>query len=399
MDLSLDSESRQRLALLRGLGKERLRPLGLEADRKGEPIPPEHPFFQQLVDMGVVSALGIEPEKRAGERPAERRASRTAVLFGEEASYWDRGVAVSFPGPGLGGPPLFKMGTPEQKKRFLAVFSDGKPHWGAFAMTEPGAGSDVARIATSARKDGDGWILNGQKAFISNAKRAEWLVVFATVDQAAGRAGHRAFVVERGTPGFEVTRVEKKMGLKAYESCSLVLEQCRVPADNLLGGEDYYRSLEGFKGAMSAFNSSRALIAAMAIGVGRAAWDEARRFVRDNYDMGRPIPRYRRINERLADVKRKLDAGRLLCWRGAWLLDLGQPNALEASMAKAYCPPIALEACSTAVEILADAGVRNDHLVEKLYRDVKAMDIVEGTQQIQRTVIARQLLGLPREST
>src|SRR3990172_8535922 len=140
-------------------------------------------------------------------------------------------------------------------------------------MTEPGAGSDVAAIATTARKDGDYYILNGAKTFISNVKRAEWCVIFATTDKARGRAGPRAFIVEKGTPGFEVTRVEKKMGLKAYESCSLTLSDCRVSKDNLLGGESYYDKKEGFKGAMAAFNSSRALVAVMAIGVGRAAWD------------------------------------------------------------------------------------------------------------------------------
>lgn len=397
MDLSLDEQSRQRLKLLRGLGREVFRPLGIEADRKGEPIPADHPFFQQIVDMGLMSPLGADAS-RSSKPGAERRSNRMAVLFAEEASYWDRGVAVTLPGPGLGGPPVSKMGTPEQKERFLAPFRGKTPRWAAFAMTEPEAGSDVARIRTTARRDGDHWVLNGAKAFISNAKRADWVVVFATLDPDAGRAGHRAFVVERGAPGFEVTRVERKMGLKAYESCSFTLEDCRIPASNLLGGEQYYERKAGFKGAMSAFNSSRALVAVMAIGIGRAAWDRAREFMREHYDLSRPVPRYRRMQERLADVKRKLDTGRLLCWRGSWLLDIGESNALEASMAKAYCPPVALEACSVAMEVLADAGVRNDELVEKLYRDVKAMDIVEGTQQIQRTIIARRLVDLPQEA-
>jgi acyl-CoA dehydrogenase len=196
-------------------------------------------------------------------------------------------------------------------------------------------------------------------------------------------------------PGFEVTKVEEKMGLKAYESCSLTLNDCRVENVHLLGGEEYYEKQAGFKGAMSAFNSSRALVAVMAIGVGRAAWDYARNFMKENYDLSRPIPRYRRMEEQLADAKRKLDVGRLLAWRGAALLDYGESNALQASMAKAYCPPVALDACRTAVDVLADAGVRNDYFVEKLYRDVKAMDIVEGTQQMQRTVIARRLVNLP----
>ncbi len=398
MEFALDENSRMLLETLRGVGKSLLRPLGIEYDLKGEPIPPEHPFFQKLMDLGLVKPMAWGKDD-GGEknRGGESTQSRMAVLFGEEASYWDRGVAVSFPGPGIGGPPILKMGTPEQRERFLKIFTEKKPHWGSFGMTEPGAGSDVAGISTTARKDGDSYILNGAKTFISNVKRAEWCVVFATVDKSLGRAGHRAFVVEKGMPGFEVTRVERKMGLKAYESCSLTLSDCRVPPANLLGGESYYakEKKEGFKGAMASFNSSRALVAVMAVGVGRAAWDYARNFAKDQYDLSRPIPRYRRIQERLADAKRKLDMGRLLCWRAAWLLDRDLPNALEASMAKAYCPPVALEACRTAVEVLGDAGVRGDHYVEKLYRDVKAMDIVEGTQQVQRTIIARRLVHLP----
>ncbi len=396
MELGLDQRSQMLLQMLRGIGKSMLRPIGIEYDQKGEPIPPDHPFFQKLIDMGLVKPLGVEREgKEKKEREGPKTQGRMAILFAEEASYWDRGVAVSFPGPGLGGPPILKMGSLEQRERFLKPFAEKKPHWGSFGMTEPGAGSDVARIATTAKKDGDYYILNGSKTFISNVKRAEWCVIFATVDKASGRAGHRAFVVEKGTPGFDVTRVEKKMGLKAYESCTLTLQDCRIPKENLLGGEEYYDKKEGFKGAMAAFNSSRALVAVMAVGVGRAAWDYAREFVKNNYEISRPIPRYRRMQEKLADVKRKLDTGRLLSWRGAWLLDHDLPNALEASMAKAYCPPVALEACRAAVEILGDAGIRNDHYVEKLYRDVKAMDIVEGTQQVQRTVIARRLVNLP----
>lgn len=402
MDFALDDDARRRLALLRSLGADVLRPLGVEADRAGEPIPADHPFFQRIVDLGLTSPLAGESRRGEAEGEAEgpprpKRSARMAVLFAEEASYWDRGVAVTLPGPGLGGPPVQKMGTAAQQERFLAPFREKVPRWGAFAMTEPGAGSDVAAIRTSARKVAGGWVLNGAKTFISNAKRAEWVVVFATVDPSLGRAGHRAFVVERGTPGFTITRVERKMGLKAYESCSFTLEDCRVSDEHLLGGEEHYSSREGFKGAMSAFNSSRALVAVMAIGIGRAAWDRAREFVRDHYDLGRAIPRHRRLLERLADSKRRLDAGRALAWRGAWLLDHGLPNALEASMAKAYCPPAALDACSAAVEILGDAGARNDELVEKLYRDVKAMDIVEGTQQIQRTIVARRLFGFPSE--
>ncbi|MCB0218825.1 MAG: acyl-CoA dehydrogenase family protein [Chrysiogenetes bacterium] len=396
MEFALDQRSKGMLRMLAGIGESMFRPLGMEYDRKGEAIPPDHPFFQNVIDMGLVRPFALEKaDSEKEERRGPKTGGRMAVLFAEEASYWDRGVTVTFPGPGLGGPPILKMGTPEQRERFLGPFADKKPRWGCFGMTEPGAGSDVARIATTCRKDGDHYVLNGAKTFISNADRADWTIIFATIDKDAGRAGHRAFVVERGTPGFEIVRPEAKMGLKPYQSCALTLDECRVPVENLLGGEAYYEQNTGFKGAMAAFNSSRALVAVMAIGVGRAAFDYARKFMKDNYELSRPIPRYRRMQEELMNIKRKLDTGRLLAWRGAWLLDAEKHNALEASMAKAYCPPVALEACRKAVEILGDAGVRNDHYVEKLYRDVKAMDIVEGTQQIQRTVIARRLVNLP----
>ena len=222
--------------------------------------------------------------------------------------------------------------------------------------------------------------------------RADRIVVWATV----GRAGHRAFIVERGTPGLEDMRYEHKMGLIAYESSSFTLRDCRVPAANLLGGERHYAERAGFKGAMKSFNATRPAIAAMAVGIARAAYDASRDFARAHYPLDRAIPRYQRVREKLARMARKIEAGRLLCWRAAYLADLEQPNEIEASMAKAFAAGMAQEATGLAVEILGDAGVTADAYVEKLYRDVKAMDIVEGTGQIQRIVIARRLVGLPR---
>lgn len=388
----IDSDTQRLLEIVRWLGREYMRPLGLEADRRHRPIPPDHPFYKRVWDLGI-GRRGWGDDQDQSEGP--RRAARRGVVLAEEMSYWDRGVAVSLPGPGLGGPPIRLLGTAEQKQRFFAVFNDpNQPHWGAFAMTEPGAGSDVAAIRTSARREGNSWILNGEKIFCSNGARADWVVVWATVDPALGRQGHRAFVVERGTPGFRVERIEDKMGLVAYESAALVFEECRVPAANLLGGEEAYREQAGFKGAMQSFNATRPIVAAMAVGIARAAFDYATEFVRSAYVRTRPIPRYRRIFEKLAWMERKITCGRLLCWRAAYLADTQQPNILEASMAKAYCPQIAQEATSLAMEILADAGATKDMLVEKWFRDVKAMDIVEGTGQIQRRIIARQMTGL-----
>jgi acyl-CoA dehydrogenase len=264
------------------------------------------------------------------------------------------------------------------------------------AMTEPGAGSDVARIQTRARQDRDEWVLSGQKMFCSNAARADWVVVWATVDPSLGRQGHRAFVVEQGTPGFEIIKIEHKMGSRGYETTSFVLDDVRVPAENLLGGESFYSQARGgFKGAMATFNLTRPLHAAQGIGMGRAAYDHATAFVRDEYPAsGR---RRQRALERLASIRRELHTARLVCLHAVWLAREGRDNALEASYAKLYAPPIVFRAVATALDILGEAGVRNDRMIEKLYRDVKILDIGEGTQQVQRLIVARRLFDFPRD--
>jgi acyl-CoA dehydrogenase len=393
ISLALGPEMESQLERVRELGRRYLRPLGIEADRNRAPVPADHPFFRMAWQLGLGQPLGVD---EGGSKGAPRIGARRGVLLAEEMSYWDRGMSVAMPGLGLGGPPLLGMGTREQKEHFLHPFRDREnPHWAAFGMTEPGAGSDVASIQTSARRDGDAWVLNGAKTFISNAMRADWIVVWATVDRSLGRAGHRAFIVGKGTPGLEDMRYEHKMGLIAYESSSFTLRDCRVPAFHLLGGEQHYAERAGFKGAMRSFNATRPAIAAMAVGIARAAYDCAREFARANYRLDRPLPRYQRFREKLARIARKVETSRLLCWRAAALADAEQPNEIEASMAKAFAPMIGQEAASLAIEILGDAGVVNDAYAEKLYRDVKAMDIVEGTGQIQRVVIARRLVGLP----
>lgn len=402
VDFTLSEEDKKLIEMIRFLGEKYLRPLGIEYDRKGEPIPPDHEFFKFLAQIGYqerVAGMGRELED-SGKRKGERTSARRAVLIGEETSYWDRGVAVALPGPGLAGPPLSLLGTREQKEKYLSIFKDRqKPHWGAFAMTEPDAGSDVARIRTRCVKKNGKWILNGQKAFCSNADRADFIIVWATIDPSLGRAGHRAFIVEKGTPGLYITKIEKKMGLSAYASCSLSLEDCEVPEENLLGGEEAYREKSGFKAAMRSFNATRPTIAAMAIGIARAAYDWTVKFVKENYMLSRPIPRYEKIKENLARVKRYIEAGRMLCWKAAWMADMGIENIAEASQAKAFCPQVAQEAVSLCLDVMQDAGIQNDNYVEKLYRDVKALDIVEGTGQIQRVIIARRLFGFPSEAS
>jgi acyl-CoA dehydrogenase len=320
----------------------------------------------------------------------------STLVGAEELAWGDAALLLCLPGPGLGGPPVRATGTPEQKERFFSIFKDltGELRWGAYALTEPGAGSDVAGIRTSCKKDGDDWVLNGRKCFITNGARASWNVVFATVDPSLGRAGHRAFVVEKGTPGFSVGKIEDKMGLRASETAELVLEDCRVPGENLLGGEAAYHTKEGFMTAMKTFDNTRPIVAAMATGIGRAAYEHARDFVKEHYVMTLPIPRYAAIAERLARVGRQLAAARLMSYRAASMADHGIPNAKEASMSKAMGGQAAIRACIEAIEICgAEGSIQADHrLLEKWFRDIKVYDIFEGTGQIQRIVISKRLM-------
>lgn len=393
MDFAIPAGTRKKIELTRELGQEWLRPLGIEADRLARPVPPDHPFFYHLLKLGLGRTRwsGKGRELRQSESGLLPSSAVEGVLLAEEASYWDRGVSTSRPGPNLGEPSMLTMATDEQRERFLTRFLEPeKPIWGSFAMTEPGAGSDVARIRTRAVKDGKDWVLTGEKMYAANSGRAEWITVFATIDPALGRAGHRAFVVEHGMPGLGPFKPEKKMGLKGYESTSFALNEVRVPAENLLGGEGYYKEKAGFKGAMSTFNATRPAVAALATGIGRAALDESIAFAKANGLLGDV-----RIRDRIERIKRKLQMARLLALRAAWLADRRQPNTVEASMSKAVAPPIAFDAASLGMELLGTVGARGDHLIEKLFRDIKAMDIVEGTGQIQRVIMARKLVGLP----
>jgi acyl-CoA dehydrogenase len=320
-----------------------------------------------------------------------------SVVGSEELAWGDPAVLLNIPGPGLAAPSIRAAGTPEQRQRFLDdVFNveGGEPRFGALAVTEPQAGSDVSNVQTTAVRDGDEWVLNGTKIYCTNGARAEIVVVNATIDKNLGRAGQKFFVVPKGTPGFEVGKIEEKMGLTASETAELIFADCRIPFDNILGG---HKALEpegsGFKGTMKTFDSSRPSVAAMALGIGRAAYEYARDWAYSELPMTTSFARKGAIEQKLGSMKRELEAARGLVWRAAWMADRKIPNSKEASMSKAYAPQAALRACIGAIQIMGPEGYSKEHLVEKWFRDIKVYDIFEGTGQIQRVIISRRMLG------
>jgi acyl-CoA dehydrogenase len=401
IEFGLTEQQKQVREFVHQFAKTVVRPLSLQADREHR-VPDE--FLGRLTMMSRGMTIGEVPQEYGGEgagvgetkdKKGKTQKNRFALIAAEEMAWGDISVLMSMPGPGLGGPPVQFTGTPEQRKRFFGVFKEPGLHWGAYGLTEPGAGSDVAGIRTSCRKDGDHYVLNGRKCFITNGARADWVVIFATIDPSQGRAGHRAFVVEKGTPGFSVGKIEDKMGLRASETAELVLEDVRVPVDNLLGGEKHYEGKEGFMAAMKTFDSSRPMVGALGLGIARAAYEYARDFIKQSYTLARPLARYAQLSDTLAEDKRLLDAARLMCWRAAWMADEGIPNAKEASMAKAYAAKVAMKVCTDAVQLMGANGLEQHQLVEKWYRDIKVFDIFEGTGQIQRIVISKRILREP----
>jgi len=368
--------------------EETLRPLAREADEKGS----VEPHVIKMLGQIAGGRATVVPEEQDGRDGRPGIGNMLSIIGSEELAWGDAAMILNIPGPGLAGPSINAAGTEEQKRRYLhEVFKGDYPRFGALAVTEPQAGSDVSNVQTTAVRDGDEWIINGTKIYCTNGARADVLVLNATLDKTKGRAGQKLFVIEKGTPGMIVGKIEKKLGLSASETAELVFDNCRIPFGNILGGEDALNPTSGFKGTMKTFDASRPSVAAMAVGIGRASFEYVRDWARDE------IPAHSRrrpfVELKLATMERELEVSRLLCRKAAWMADARIPNSKEASMSKAYAPLAALRACIGAIEIMGPEGYSKEHLVEKWYRDIKVFDIFEGTGQINRVVISRQILG------
>jgi alkylation response protein AidB-like acyl-CoA dehydrogenase len=282
---------------------------------------------------------------------------------------------------------IFVAGNDAQKSRYIPLLASGK--WlGAWGLTEPGSGSDAGSARTSAVRKGDKWVLNGNKTFITNGHYADISVIIAVTDKSQGTRGLSAFVVEKGTPGFRPGKKENKLGLRASDTSELIFEDCEIPAENLLGKEG-----EGFIDSMKILDGGRISIAALSLGIGRGAYDAARNYVKQRHQFGKAISEFQGIQWKLADMATQLDAARLLTQRAAVMKDPGQKTTLESSMAKLMASEVAVRVCDEAVQLHGGYGFIKDYPVEKFYRDVKLCTIGEGTSEIQRLIIAREILN------
>jgi Acyl-CoA dehydrogenases len=338
-----------------------------------------------FVAMGELGLTGIPFEEKWGGAGMDFVAYAIAV---EELGRVDPSAADTLSSHvSLGAVPIWKWGTEEQKQKYLVPLVTGEKQ-GAFGLTEANAGSDALGMTTKAVLDGDEWVINGRKIFITNAEAADTYVVFArTGDKSLKSKAFSAFIIEKGTPGFSFGKFEKKMGLRGTQNCDLIFEDCRIPKANLLGIEG-----EGFKMAMQTLDGGRIGIAAQSVGLAQGAFETARDYAKQRVQFGKPIASLQAIQFKLADMALEIEASRLLTYKAAWNESKGLPYGLEAAMAKLKASETANKAASEAVQIHGGFGYTRDYPVERMMRDAKITEIYEGTSEIQRVVISNNLL-------
>ena len=355
----------------------------------------EHEYPVELDDLAKLAKQRRDAEKSAdkGEKktsdaPSKNGANLRAIIPATEMSWGDVGLLLSIPGQGLGNAAIAAVANEEQLERFADV-------WAAMAITEPSFGSDSAAVSTTATKDGDDYLINGEKIFVTAGSRADHVVVWATIDKSAGRAAIKSFVVPMTTDGVTVARLEHKLGIKASDTAVIRFENARVPSENLLGSPEV-DTKKAFGGVMQTFDNTRPVVAAMAVGLGRAALEELRRMLEEaghEIDYDRPAATQHATVAEFIRLESDWEASWLHTLRAAWMADNKQPNSAEASMSKAKAGRTVTEVTNKAVEVGATAGYSETQLIEKWARDSKILDIFEGTQQIQQLIIARRVLG------
>jgi acyl-CoA dehydrogenase len=379
-----------------------LRPISRKYDAAEHEYPKELDMLAAMIDglsesgaSGGAGAAGVRRDESeddgAGQKGGGNKngANLASVLSIMEMCWGDVGLLLSMPRQGLGNSAIASVANDEQLERF------GKT-WAAMAITEPGIGSDSANLSTTARKDGDEYVLNGEKIFVTSGERADSVVVWATLDKSLGRAAIKSFVVQKGTPGMNVERLEHKLGIRASDTAVITFTDCRVPAANLLGSPEI-DTKQGFAGAMATFDNTRPLVAAMAVGCARAALDLTRDILARSgieIDYDRPALNQSAAAATFLQLEADWEAAYLLTLQSAWMADNRKPNSMEASMAKAKAGRMGTDVTLRCVELAGTLGYSETELLEKWGRDSKILDIFEGTQQIQQLIVARRVLGL-----
>lgn len=373
----LNDEQKMVQEMLRDFSQTQLKPTAAERDRTGQ-FPAE-----ELKQLGELGALGmiIPPEwGGAGLDYVSLVLALEEIAAGDGAISTIVSVQNSLP-CGI----TYKYGTEQQKQKYLAKLATGE--WlGCFCLTEPQAGSDAGALQCRAERDGDTWVLNGTKQFITTGKHAQLAIVFAVTDKSAGKKGISCFLVPTVTPGYIVSRIEEKMGQHCSDTATIVFENCRIPAENILGEEG-----QGYKIALSNLESGRIGIAAQSVGMARAALDSAIEYANERKAFGVELVQHQAVAFRLADMATQIEAARQLILHAASLKDAGQPCLKEASMAKLFASTMAERVCSDAIQIYGGYGYVNDFPVERIYRDVRVSQIYEGASDIQRLLIAREI--------
>jgi butyryl-CoA dehydrogenase len=379
VEFALSEEHRLVQSMVREWATSRLLPLAAEMDRSGR-YPPE--LITELGEMGLMGVYIPEAYGGGGMDTVSYCIALEEIARAEAAL-----SAVVSVNNSLDCYPIFAFGTEEQKRTYLRDLARGRKI-GCYCLTESTAGSDAASLRTAARDAGDHWVLNGTKIFVTNGVEADVLIIYARSDPAPGSRGISAFIAERGDAGLSVGKVEHKLGIRASSTCEIVLEDCRLPKDRLLGERG-----KGFHIALATLDGGRIGIASQAIGIARAAMEDTVAYAKERRQFGRPIAEFQANQWKIADMATRIHAARLLTYRAAWIRDQGHRHSKEASIAKLFASETAMWAATQAVQIYGGYGYVQDYPVERHFRDAKITEIYEGTSEVQRLVIARQLLG------